>query len=153
MHQTAPAQLIADAARLLRPGGIIAFHEIDEFGGGSSAPLVPLWDRITNVAMEVMRRIVASPDAARRLAESFEQAGIAAPSLVCERVVGTRHSAPVMAWMVSTFQEVLSRAQEFGLIAPGEIAGEGLEMRVHAAVAAARAQIVGPEQYCAWSCV
>jgi ubiquinone/menaquinone biosynthesis C-methylase UbiE len=153
VHQAAPAQFIADAARLLRLGGIVAFHEIDEFGGGSSAPLVPVWDRITNVVMEVMRRIVASPDAAQRLAESFEEAGVETPSMVCERVVGTHQSAPVMAWMVSTFQEVLPRAQELGLIAPGEIADEGLEMRVHAAVAAARAQIVGPEQYCAWSCV
>jgi ubiquinone/menaquinone biosynthesis C-methylase UbiE len=151
IFQAVPAQFIADVARLLRSGGIVAFHEINEFSGGSSAPLVPLWDRITNVAMEVMRRIVATPDAAQRLAESFEEAGLGAPSLVCERVVGTHQSAPMMAWWASTFREMLPRAQEFGLITAGEIEVEGLENRVHAAVTAARAQIVGPEQYCAWS--
>jgi SAM-dependent methyltransferase len=151
VHQVAPAQFIADAARLLRAGGILAFHEINEFSGGLSLPLVPLWDQITNVATEVMRRIVASPDAALRLAESFDDAGLKAPSLVCERVVGTCESAEVMAWAALTFREMLSRAQEFGLIAEDEIAVEGLEARVRAAVATARAQIVAPEQYCAWA--
>jgi hypothetical protein len=98
-----------------------------------------------------MRRIVIAPDAAQRLAESFEEAGLGAPSLVCERVVGTHQSRSVMAWMASTFREVLPRALEFGLITAGEIAVEELEARVHAAVFEARAQIVGPDQCCAWT--
>ncbi len=65
--------------------------------------------------MGIMRRIVASPDAALRLAEPFEEAGLGAPSLLCERVVGTRNSGDVMAWAAATFQEMLSRAQEFAL--------------------------------------
>lgn len=151
VHQRAPARFIAEAAQLLRSGGIIAFHEINEFSGGSSLPPVALWDQITNTVMEVMRRIVPSPDAALRLAEAFEEAGLGAPSLICERVVGTRQSTQVIAWMTSTFQEMLARATEFGLLGNGEISIEDLETRVHAAVAAARAQIIGPEQYCAWS--
>ncbi len=51
IFQAVPAQFIADVARLVRPGGIVAFHEIDEFSGGSSVPLVPVWDQITNVVM------------------------------------------------------------------------------------------------------
>ena len=151
VHQLDPAQFLADVAGLLRPGGIVAFHEIDEFSTGSSVPLVPLWDRITDIVMKVMRRIVAAPDAAQRLAESFEEAGLGVPSLVCERVVGTRQSRPMIAWMASTFREVLPRAREFGLVADDEIDVEGLETRMLASVAALRAQIVGPEQYCAWS--
>ncbi len=98
-----------------------------------------------------MRRIVTTPDAAQRLAESFEEAGLGAPSLICERVVGCHQSTSMMAWMASTFREVLPRAQDYGLIAAGEIAVEELETRVHAAVAEAHAQIVGPDQYCAWT--
>lgn len=151
VHQVTPARFIADTARLLRPGGIIAFHEIDEFSGGSSAPEVPLWNRITNVMMEVMRRIVAAPDAALKLSRSFEEAGLRAPSLICERVVGTHQSEPLMAWVASTFREVLPRAQELDLIKAEEIDVKDLETRVRAVIAAARAQIVGPDQYCAWS--
>ncbi|WP_424630473.1 class I SAM-dependent methyltransferase [Bradyrhizobium sp. SYSU BS000235] len=151
IFQEEPAQFIADVARLVRPGGVVAFHEIDEFTGGSSVPQVPLWDRITNVVMGVMRRIVTTPDAAQRLAGSFEEAGLGAPSLICERVVGSHQSTPMMAWMASTFREVLPRAQELGLIAAGDITVDNLETRVHAAVAEAHAQIVGPDQYCAWA--
>jgi SAM-dependent methyltransferase len=151
VHQASPAQFIADTARLLRPGGIVAFHEIDEFSGGSSTPEVPLWNRITNVMMGVMRRIVAAPDAALRLAQSFEEAGLRVPSLICERVVGTHQSRAMLAWVASSFREVLPRAHEFGLITAEEIKVEGLETRLRAAVTVARAQIVGPDQYCAWS--
>ena len=47
-------------------------------------------------------------------------------------------------------QAQLPRALEFGLITAGEIAVEELETRVRAAVLEASAQIVGPDQYCAW---
>jgi hypothetical protein len=47
-----------------------------------------------DIVMGLMRRIVTTPDAAQRLAESFEEAGLGAPSLVCERVVGTHQSRP-----------------------------------------------------------
>lgn len=151
VFQAVPAQFIADVTRFVRPGGVVAFHEINEFSGGSSVPSIPLWDRITNVGMGVMRRIVTTPDAALRLAESFEEAGLGAPSLICERVVGTHQSMPLMAWWASTFREMLPRACEFGLIEADEIGVAGLDRRLHAAVAAARAQIVGPEQYCAWA--
>ena len=72
------------------------------------------------------------------------------PMLNCEQVVGSHRTRPLIAWMTSTFQEMLPRALELGLIAD-EVAVEGLEAQMQAAIAAARARIVGPEQYCAWS--
>jgi hypothetical protein len=45
--------------------------------------------------MEVMRRIVVARNAALRFAESFEEASLDAPSLVCERVVMGVHLAVI----------------------------------------------------------
>jgi hypothetical protein len=72
--------------------------------------------------------------------------------LAIGRYVLVFQAAPAeFKWMASTFREVPPRALEFGLITAGEIAVEELEARVHAAVFEACAQIVGPDQHCAWT--
>ena len=42
VHQSDPIDFLRTAARLVRPGGIIAFHEVDFAGGFNSLPAFPL---------------------------------------------------------------------------------------------------------------
>src|SRR3981081_3762939 len=44
IHQADPIDFLRTAARLVRPGGIIAFHELDIAGAFNSRPRVWRWD-------------------------------------------------------------------------------------------------------------
>jgi ubiquinone/menaquinone biosynthesis C-methylase UbiE len=44
VHQSEPVALLRKAARLVRPGGALAFHEVRMTGVTKSFPCVPLWD-------------------------------------------------------------------------------------------------------------
>jgi ubiquinone/menaquinone biosynthesis C-methylase UbiE len=44
VHQSEPVALLRKAARLVRPGGVLAFHEVRMTGVTKSFPCVPLWD-------------------------------------------------------------------------------------------------------------
>jgi 2-polyprenyl-3-methyl-5-hydroxy-6-metoxy-1,4-benzoquinol methylase len=45
IHQADPVALLRSAASLVRPGGVVAFHEIDGDGRFQSLPIVPLWQQ------------------------------------------------------------------------------------------------------------
>ena len=49
VHQPEPVALLRKAARLVRPGGTLAFHEVRIGGITKSFPQVPLWDLTINL--------------------------------------------------------------------------------------------------------
>jgi len=49
IHQSEPVTLLRNAARLVRPGGALAFHEVRVGDDTGSFPHVPLWDRTANL--------------------------------------------------------------------------------------------------------
>jgi SAM-dependent methyltransferase len=46
VHQSDPVDFLRTAGRVVRPGGIIAFHEVDFAGGFNSLPRVWRWDAV-----------------------------------------------------------------------------------------------------------
>jgi ubiquinone/menaquinone biosynthesis C-methylase UbiE len=48
IHQTDPVAFLRAAARLARPGGSMAFHELLLRDPGRSVPNVPLWEMINH---------------------------------------------------------------------------------------------------------
>jgi len=78
------------------------------------------------------------------LIESFSEAGLPQPDLFCESFVGGGIDSPLYAWAAETLQSFLPQLREL-------VGIETLESRLRKAVVAARSQIVGPGQVCAWA--
>jgi ubiquinone/menaquinone biosynthesis C-methylase UbiE len=75
VHQPQPVEVLRNAARLVRSGGALAFHEIRMGDDTKSSPYVPLWDLTTNLARIALQSSVPNYYGADRLVEHFFEAG------------------------------------------------------------------------------
>jgi ubiquinone/menaquinone biosynthesis C-methylase UbiE len=151
IHQTDPTDFLRTAARLVRPGGIIAFHEIDIAGAFNSWPRVWRWDAAGNLILAAFREALPQHDSANRLIEHFSNAGLPAPNVFREMLVGGGTSSPLYAWVADTLRSVWPQLVEMGIATEVAIPAESLATRVRSAVVEARSQIEAPAQVCAWT--
>jgi ubiquinone/menaquinone biosynthesis C-methylase UbiE len=151
IHQADPIDFLRTAARLVRPGGIIAFHEIDIAGAFNSWPRVWRWDAAGNLILAAFRDALPQHDSANRLFEHFSNAGLPAPNLFREMLVGGGTSSPLYAWLADLMRSVWPHLVEMGIATEVAIPAESLAARVRSAVVEARSQIEAPAQVCAWT--
>jgi ubiquinone/menaquinone biosynthesis C-methylase UbiE len=151
VHQPAPIALLRKAARLVRPGGALAFHEVRMGSITKSFPHVPLWDLTTNLVRIALRSSVSNYEGADRLAEHFSEAGLPHPNLFCEELVGGSADSPLYGSLAELLQTLQPQLERMKIMTAETIAMDGLESRLRDAVIEARAQIYGPAQVCAWA--
>jgi ubiquinone/menaquinone biosynthesis C-methylase UbiE len=151
IHQSDPVGFLRAAARFVRPGGIIAFHEVDLARGLNSRPRVWHWEATGNLILAAFRDVLPHHDAANRLIEHFSDAGLPVPNLFREMVVGGGASSPLYAWLADTLRSVWPQLVEMGIVTEAPISAETLATKLRSAVVAAGSQIEGPAQVCAWS--
>ncbi|MBV9276256.1 MAG: methyltransferase domain-containing protein, partial [Verrucomicrobia bacterium] len=150
-HQSDPVDFLRSAARLVRPGGGIAFHEIRVVQTTDSLPYVPLWQLAGNLIEMACRSGLPHYDVSNRLIECFFEAGLPQPHLFCETLIGGGIDSPLYAWMAESLRSFLPQLAKIGfaLGEPGVL--EAFEDNLRAAVVEARSQIVAPAQVCCWT--
>ena len=151
IHQLEPVALLRKAARLVRPEGALAFHEVRIASDTKSFPYVPLWDLTTNLVRIALKSSVSNYDGADRLAEHFSEAGLPYPSLFCEELVGGSVESPLYGSLAELLQTLQPQLERMRIMAAETIALDGLESRLRDAVVKARSQIYGPAQVCVWA--
>lgn len=151
IHQSEPVTLLRNAARLVRPGGALAFHEVRVGDDTGSFPHVPLWDLTANLIRIAFQSSLQNYYAADRLVEHFSDADLPYPHLFCERLVGGSADSPLYGWLAELLQSLQPQLDRMRIV-PGEtFTMEELESRLRDAVVEARSQIFGPAQVCAWA--
>jgi 2-polyprenyl-3-methyl-5-hydroxy-6-metoxy-1,4-benzoquinol methylase len=152
IHQTDPAALIRAAASLVRPGGVMAFHELFiRRQCVQSLPTVSLWEQAGEWIQAAFQAVAPNHDAGGRLIEHFLRAGLPQPIVFCESPVGGGEDSPLIAWIAGTLESVLPQLAKMRIVTADAIAIEKFEDRLRTAVVAAQSQLVGPAQYCAWT--
>ncbi len=147
--QPDPAALLRLLASRLRPGGIIAFHEID-WGGHRSLPPVPSWERCCQLAVDAIAAGGAHLDTGSRLPSFFAAAGLPAPSLAMTTIIGAgANSHDVLERMANLLRSLRPRIEQDGLADPGEI--DALLHRLPDEVAAHASFIAAASEVTAWS--
>jgi SAM-dependent methyltransferase len=151
LYQPDAAATIRELMRFLKPGGIVAFHEL-VFGLAGTFPPCELWDQIAALVGEVFRRGGAPPDFGHRLGPTFIDAGLPFPTIVAEAVMGGGPGSAVFPWLAATMVNTAPRMKEFGLAPPDGIAlDHTLSDKLEEAAVALGCQVQGPMQYGAWS--
>jgi ubiquinone/menaquinone biosynthesis C-methylase UbiE len=151
VHQPEPVAFLRKAARLVRPGGALAFHEVRMTGVTKSLPYVPLWDLTINLVRIALQSSVSNYDGADRLGEHFSEAGLPYPHLFCEELVGGSTDSPLYGSVAELLRTLQPQLERMRIMTAETIAMDGLEGRLRDAVIEARSQIYGPAQVCAWA--
>ena len=151
VHQPDPVAMIRMAALVVRPGGIVAFHEIAGHAYKSQAlPRVDLFDQVASATMTAYIATSPSPDVAGRLVACFAEAGLPSPHLFCECVIGDSTS-PLARWWALTYRSMLPHIARLGLEPTSAGDPETLAERLEAELSAVHAQMVSLPQICGWA--
>ncbi len=149
MRQTDPAAMVRRAASAVRPGGIVAFHELVPYNPGGDLFVGDLHRQVFEGVAAACRAALPSHDVGLRLVACFEEAGLGEPQVIWESIAGGP-SSPIIQWLAMTCLAFLPVIKRLGLDdAIGDPAT--LETRLAAAAKASRAQLVSPPQACAWA--
>jgi ubiquinone/menaquinone biosynthesis C-methylase UbiE len=151
IHQAEPVALLRDAALLVRPGGVLAFHEVRLGEESESFPRVPLWDMIANLIRIACQSSMPNCFAADRLVEHFSLAGLPHPQLFCEMLAGGGADSPLYGSRAELLQSLQPQLDRLRITSRETFTMEGLERRLREAVVEARGQIFGFAQVCAWA--
>jgi SAM-dependent methyltransferase len=149
-HQADPVAMIRRAAMVVRPGGIVAFHEPAGHINASTLPTVDLYANLEKSLNPLFDAMLPHRDVGGRLITCFEDAGLPTPHLIWESIAGGRNS-PLWRLFAMTYCSMLPHFSRLGLAPADEGDPDTLADRLVAAAAAVRAQIVSKPQSCAWA--
>jgi 2-polyprenyl-3-methyl-5-hydroxy-6-metoxy-1,4-benzoquinol methylase len=147
-----PSAALAKLAGHLRPGGIVAFHELD-WDGARSSPSVPTYDRVCRWLMQAIEAGGAQIRLGAQLASVFEDAGLSRPDLRLESVIASGpDSIDAVHLVTDLMATLLPNMERLGIATALEIALPTLARRILAEVGANRT-LVGRAEVGAWTTV
>ena len=126
-----PERLIAEAARLARPGGIVALQEPD----GSTlncCPPHPAWERLKSAFLAAFKGVGADIELARRLYHTVWQAGLVDVQYRTA-LLGVRSTDPMVDYLPSTVESIRGTILKLGLLSDGDLDATLAECRRHLA--------------------
>lgn len=150
IHQSDPVFLLRTAARLVKPEGSVAFHEIRLRQKCDSVPNVPLFELIEKLIRMAFSSALPNYDVGDRLVQCFSDAGLPQPKLFSETPIWNGADASC-SWLVDTLRSLLPQLHRMGIALKDIMAIEALEDQLRHALVATQSQVSGPAQICAWA--
>jgi hypothetical protein len=89
-------------------------------------------------------------DAAGRLVEHFQNAGLASPNLFAELPVGGGENSLLYGWLAGTVRSLMPKLLEQGSVTEEEVSIDTLEERMRSEAVEVHAQVDVAPQVCAW---
>ncbi len=149
--QKSPAQMLRRLVPSVRSGGVVAFHEID-WSGLASFPSAPTYDRCCHWGRETLRLHGAETRMGSKLHATFVEAGLSAPSMRLEALLGGGvKSADVLCLMSDLVATLLPEMERLGVATSAEVGVETLYDRMQSESVAGTNVLLGHFQIGAWS--
>jgi ubiquinone/menaquinone biosynthesis C-methylase UbiE len=151
IHQVDPSEFLRAMRRLVRPGGVIALHEMDITRGVQSYPRVPMLHEIYDAVVNTFLRAGKAFDVGGRLVRVFADAGLPPPNLFSQTLVERGEDTVLLQWMTDLAWEVCP--QFFADGTRGEIRAQIDTVRdlMQHAASEMNSQIEFVPQTCAWT--
>ena len=133
-----PAGLLRRARDWLRPGGVVAFQEIDLSSPPRAYPAGPLHEQVVRWTTPPPGRPGPDPEMGLKLFKAFLDAGLPAPQLRRDVPVGGGPAWPGYAYVAATVRSLLPFLERAGAVSAEEVGVDTLEDRL-------RAEVVGQD--------
>jgi SAM-dependent methyltransferase len=108
-----PVSVLRSVSRLVRAGGVVAFHETYWAPTLALLTPLPLWSAVASVVHETFRRSGANPDLGPALYRVFQEAGLPGSSMRLEMLLG--QDPDFAQWFSDTVGTLRPQIQQFGL--------------------------------------
>jgi ubiquinone/menaquinone biosynthesis C-methylase UbiE len=146
-----PAAAVRAVAGRVRPGGIVAFQEMDYSIRPTTAPLSPSYEEMRRWTDALRARAGVEQAMGLKLYRTFVDAGLPGPrlSLTAELSAG-----PDGDYVTATgvLRRALPRLVEYGIVTAAEVDIDTFERRLRDEVVANRGVIMMPPLVGAWTC-
>jgi SAM-dependent methyltransferase len=149
MYLPDPAATLHGAALRLRPGGVLCCHE-PAFYADAAAPESPLMQRMHSAIRTTFRLAGADPQMGLRLHRTIADAGLPAPELHGETVMGCGPETPVWAW-ANVARGLAPLMERLGVDGAGEWRSPALDEGLLAELCADDGVLMSPLMVGAWT--
>jgi SAM-dependent methyltransferase len=150
MHLPDPASALRRLARLVRPGGLIAFCECD-ISAARSVPESPLSQAVVDGIVGAFAGIGLDPAFGTTLHTLFQRAGLGMPRLTLAAPIGGAIDTEVLEYAVAVWRLMYPTAEQLGLVTDELADPETLLPRMLEQVAEADAIVILPPMITAWA--
>ena len=150
MFQPDPAAMLRRLATHLRPGGVLAFHELD-WNGARSHPPVPTYDRCCEWIVGSLAQSGADPRMGAKLAAIMKTAGLPAARLHLESLASAgTDSAELATFTADLARTLLPEMLRLGIATAEEVGIDTLAARIRQEMIASTSTIIGRAEIGAW---
>ncbi|MCY4402869.1 MAG: class I SAM-dependent methyltransferase [Candidatus Poribacteria bacterium] len=145
MYMSDPADALKHLASHLKPGGIVAFQEVD-FSPYTVAVHAdtPLINDLIKWGRTVFERSGAHVEMGMELYKAFVDAGLPEPSLHFEAPMGGPEDWPGFAYLENSFRSMLPLIEAYEIATAKEVGVDTLAERIQEEVAASKRPIMLP---------
>ncbi len=126
VHQRDPIAAVRGLTRFVRPGGVVAFHEVDYDGGYWASGDNPLLEQFWRWVRGLVDRGLFPGSLGVRLHEALEQAGLEARLVIREGRLVRNDDGDANAWVAGFARTILPLVQRVGLGRPDDRSIEAL---------------------------
>ena len=153
LFQADAGAMLRKLAGLLRPGGVVAFHEPD-WSFVRSTPAAPFYDLCCRRIAEVFERVNTSTNMAAKLHRVFVAGGLPQPSMRMETLIGGPKAAS--DWITAVAEltvTLLPTMQRLGMVAAGDPGMDAATLgeRMRSEIVALDSVVIGRAEIGAWS--
>jgi ubiquinone/menaquinone biosynthesis C-methylase UbiE len=145
-----PGQALRRLLDLVRPGGLVVFHEMD-MPTGRSVPLCPLYTRVGEWLTTTFERAGVDVWMGSHLYATFRGAGLPEPQLWASHCVTGSEQSELYEWLVETLRSLIPLAEKLRVTSRQELQLDSLAARLRAEVAALGGVIHAPIYVGAWA--
>ena len=152
MYMADPAEALQQLATRVRPGGVVAFQEVDFTPYlQMHRPDTPVANKLIDWALGVFERSGAHVAMGFDLYRTFVDAGLPEPYMHFESPVGGPPSWAGYSYVANGFRSLLPLIVEYGIATEEEVGVETLAQRVRQEVVAAKRPLLLPPHVTAWA--
>jgi ubiquinone/menaquinone biosynthesis C-methylase UbiE len=150
MYFTDPAFTLRRLVSWVKPGGIVAFQEID-MAGATSWPCCPLFETVVQRITTTFTRAGCDARTGLKLPAIFRETGLPDPRLILGARVESAPHAAIYEVGVGITRTLLPVMQQTGVASAEEVGIETLAERVRDEAVALDATLVSPSLIGAWA--
>ena len=144
-----PSEALARLATLVKPGGILAFQEMD-MPGATSIPECRLYTESLERLCETFRRVGADPRLGLKLGAIFERAGLPSPKMISGARLERGPQNDIAVQLTDVIRTLLPAMERTGVATAATIDIDTLTTRLREEAASLDATLQSPPLIGAW---